>query len=153
MQLTRTDSRDTYFCQLAAALEEELKLRDGEAADERALINEIGYLPFVMVATVNDNPIACGAFHMLATDRVELKRMYVVPGFRRRNAATALLAALEQWAIELGFHRALLETGLNQPEAIAFYQRNGYKQIPLFGAYTNNENSICFEKILQPDTQ
>lgn len=150
MQLTRTDSRDTRFRQLAAALEEELWLRDGEAAKERAIVNEIGFLPNAIVATVEDEPIACGAFHMIKAGCMEIKRMYVLPAFRRRNAATAVLTALEQWATEMGFQRALLETGLNQPDAIAFYQRNGYQQIPLFGVYTSNDNSICFEKMLLP---
>jgi len=152
MQITRTDSRDTRFRQLAAALEDDLRLRDGEAANERALVNEIGFLPCAIVATVNHEPIACGAFHMLSADRMEIKRMFVVPAFRRRSAATIVLKAIEQWAIEMGFQRSLLETGLNQPEAIAFYQRNGYQQIPLFGAYIANENSICFEKKLDPKT-
>lgn len=43
----------------------------------------------------------------------------------------------------------LLETGNNQPEAIALYHKNGYTQIEPFGRYVGNSNSVCFEKKLK----
>jgi len=52
--------------------------------------------------------------------------------------------------IELGFSRCILETGYNQPEAIALYKKCGYQITENYGQYIGVKNSICFEKILQP---
>jgi putative acetyltransferase len=41
-----------------------------------------------------------------------------------------------------------LETGVLQPEAIAFYKRFGYDEIERFGIYVDCEQSICLEKSL-----
>jgi hypothetical protein len=43
-----------------------------------------------------------------------------------------------------------LETGSAQPEAIRFYRREGYRQIPLFGNYVGSEISVCFERVIPP---
>ncbi|CAG7606886.1 hypothetical protein PAESOLCIP111_00902 [Paenibacillus solanacearum] len=33
-----------------------------------------------------------------------------------------------------------------QPEAIRFYRKHGYKEIDRFGAYVDCEASLCYEK-------
>ena len=40
----------------------------------------------------------------------------------------------------------MLETGVNQPEAIALYLSEGFFPIPAFLAYVGNANSRCFAK-------
>jgi GNAT superfamily N-acetyltransferase len=86
---------------------------------------------------------------------MEIKRMYVRPGSRRKGIAFRVLNELEKWAGELSYRKTILETSLRQPEAIGLYKKNGYTLIPNFGQYTGFENSICFEKQLkaQPFTQ
>ncbi|HWF42890.1 MAG TPA: GNAT family N-acetyltransferase, partial [Acidothermaceae bacterium] len=71
-------------------------------------------------------PVACGGVRLVDTGVGELKRMYVVPGARRRGIARALLEHLEHEARRLGATRLRLETGLRQPEAIALYASAGY---------------------------
>jgi GNAT superfamily N-acetyltransferase len=93
-------------------------------------------------------PVACGGWRALDERSVEVKRMYVDASMRRRGVARALLAALEQSARERGFPVVLIETGDEQPEAVALYERAGYARIPPFGEYEGNEWSICFEKRL-----
>jgi putative acetyltransferase len=78
----------------------------------------------------------------------ELKRMFVAPEARGAGVATALLAAVETTARELGVARLVLETGPLQPEAIALYEKHGYASIPNFGPYINDPLSICFAKDL-----
>ena len=50
--------------------------------------------------------------------------MYVELDNRGRGIATAILKELESWALELGYTKLILETGINQPEAIALYQKS-----------------------------
>jgi GNAT superfamily N-acetyltransferase len=79
---------------------------------------------------------------------MEVKRMYVLPEARQRGIASLVLAALEEWAREMGYTWTVLETGNRQTEAVAMYDRNGYTRIPNYGQYIGVTNSICFGKQL-----
>ena len=59
-----------------------------------------------------------------------------------------VLKELENWTQESGFKNCILETSIKQPEAIAFYKKNLYEQIPNYGQYIGIENSVCFKKSL-----
>jgi GNAT superfamily N-acetyltransferase len=65
----------------------------------------------------------------------EIKRMYVGPGARRRGLARVVLAHLEQTARAAGADLIVLETGIEQPEAIALYKSSGYQPVEGFGHY------------------
>ena len=74
--------------------------------------------------------------------------MYVRPERRGTGAAQAVLDALEAHARATGWTHLRLETGVRQPEAIAFYTRAGYRPIPNFGPYAGEATSVCFERAL-----
>ncbi len=78
----------------------------------------------------------------------EFKRMYVADSARGRGFARMILSELERTAALCGRTRAVLETGLEQPEAIALYRSSGYTEIPGFGIYKDEETSRCFAKDL-----
>ncbi|GAB2882553.1 GNAT family N-acetyltransferase [Streptomyces deserti] len=78
----------------------------------------------------------------------ELKRMYVVREMRGRGLARRMLAALEENARVAGRTRMVLETGTEQPEAIALYSSSGYEPCAKFGYYRFYESSRCFAKAL-----
>ena len=42
----------------------------------------------------------------------------------------------------------MLETGEAQPDAVRFYEREGYTRIPNFGYYAESPISLCYEKRL-----
>ena len=67
---------------------------------------------------------------------------------RVAQRATAVLRALEEAAAERGWSTLRLETGTAQPDAIRFYQREGYREIPLYGVYVGSDLSICYERVL-----
>jgi GNAT superfamily N-acetyltransferase len=92
--------------------------------------------------------VACGAFKTFDADSVEVKRMYTREEFRGKGIASMLLENLEIWAKEMGYSKAVLETGKRQPDAIRLYQNRGYQVIPNYGQYVGIENSVCFEKKL-----
>ena len=77
---------------------------------------------------------------------VEVKRMFVRDTHRGLGLGRAVLAALEEIAIRRGYRTIRLETGGNQPEAIALYQGAGYRSIPCYGAHVADPLSRCFEK-------
>lgn len=147
-RLIRTDGANPTFQHLAAELEKELKIRDGEDHAFYAQLNKIDNIRYAIVAYENDQAAGCGAIRKYDDDSAEVKRMYVVENKRKNGIASLILNELEKWARELSFKRILLETGINQPEAVSFYKKHNYIIIPNFGKYINEENSICFEKKL-----
>jgi GNAT superfamily N-acetyltransferase len=100
----------------------------------------------VILAYDNEKPAGCGAIKEHAPNTMEIKRMYVLPAFRKKGIAETILSELEHWARELSYIRCILETGKRQPEAIGLYKKNGYHLIPNYGQYAEKDNSLCFEK-------
>ena len=78
----------------------------------------------------------------------EIKRMYVAPAARRRGFARSVLAHLERTAGEAGADVMVLETGIEQPEAIALYAAEGYRPVGKFGYYAWSPLSRCYGKPL-----
>jgi len=99
-----------------------------------------------LVAFIDDKPVACGALRPLDGDAVEVRRMFVVQGARRRGIAQAMLAELEKRAAAFGYQVMRLETGKRQASAMALYEKLGFRRIPTFGVYANDPVSVCFEK-------
>jgi len=147
--IQRTNSDNENFQALVTLLDQELKERDGEEHLFLAQLNKTDYLEYAIVAYDQDTPAGCGALRAYAPGVMEIKRMYVVSDKRGQGIASIVLLALEAWCKELNVTTCVLETGKNQPEAIALYKKNGYKQVPNFGQYVDVENSVCFEKSLK----
>jgi len=102
----------------------------------------------VLLAYENGMPVACGAFRPVNETTIEIKRMYTLPQNRSHGVGKRVLQELEHWAREQGFLVSILETGINQPEAIAAYVKSGYERIPKFPPYVDVKESICMQKIL-----
>lgn len=148
MTIKRTNADDPDFLVLAAALEVELKIRDGDDHAQYAALNKIDFLPHTVVAYIHNEPVGCGALRHYTDTAIEMKRVFVASAHRSKGIATAIISLLEEWAAELGYAECVLETGKNQPEAIQLYTKNGYQVIANFGIYISSENSICFQKHL-----
>lgn len=96
---------------------------------------------------VDGIPAAMGGWRRHGDD-AEIRRMYVRPQFQRRGLARVVLDKIESTALEAGFARVILETGLAQPEAIELYRSAGYDDIPAFGFYAEEELSVHLGKVL-----
>jgi putative acetyltransferase len=103
---------------------------------------------FLLARDVDGRAIGCGGLRELGDGVGEVKRMYVVPERRRGGVAAAVLAALEADALARGWTHLRLETGTEQPDAMAFYERQRYVRIPNFGHYTSSQLSVCYERAL-----
>jgi putative acetyltransferase len=108
-----------------------------------------------LVAHLHGHAVGCAALRPLPGHAGvgEIKRMYVAPEARRQGVGLALLAALENVGRQLSYDTLRLETGIRQPEAIALYERAGYRRIPPFGRYIGNPVSVCFEKVVPSKTR
>jgi GNAT superfamily N-acetyltransferase len=151
--IKRSDSTDPDFIELVKWLDADLAERDGSDHSFYAQFNKIHMIKHALIVYDNDVAVACGAIKEFSPGTMEVKRMYTIPAYRGKGMATRVLNELEKWAAGLGYDKCILETGKRQPEAIALYKKNGYKIIPNYGQYTGIENSVCFEKMLIPDSQ
>jgi GNAT superfamily N-acetyltransferase len=148
MILTRTNSNDPDFQKLVLELDKDLTSRYEERQAIYDQYNKVPDLQTVVVAYLNDVAVGCGAFKSFDRNSVEIKRMFVAVDQRGKGVASAILKELETWAAESGYSNAVLETGTKQYEAIAMYQKLGYKVIDNYGQYIGMDTSICMEKPL-----
>jgi GNAT superfamily N-acetyltransferase len=139
-----------------------------DSADARALIDELeahlvplypdesrhGYSVEKLIAQgvafyvvrKEGRPAACGGVQLYGTEYGELKRMYVRAEFRGQGLAKLLLDVLAAHARERAVTVLRLETGIHQREAIALYERSGFRSIPPFGEYRPDPLSRFYEK-------
>lgn len=149
IQLFRTNSSDIDFQNLVKELDNDLSIRDGEEHLFYSQFNKLDAIKHVIVVYDDDEPIGCGAIKIYSDKIVEIKRMYVTLEKRGNGIATMVLKELEKWSKELGCDRCILETGINQPEALHLYEKNNYQKISNYAQYQHIESSICFGKDLK----
>lgn len=148
MTTNRTDSSNTDFRNLVKLLDADLAVRNGDDHAFYDQFNKIDAIKNCIVIYIDKLPAACGAFKEFSEDTVEIKRMYTSPDFRKRGLATAIVKELESWARESGYSKAVLESSLEQNEALSVYEKSGYYRIPNYGQYVGVDKSVCYEKKL-----
>lgn len=147
IELKRTSSDDSDFNFLIGLLDEDLWRRYPKTQQNYTAHNIIKLNAKAVVAYDDEKPVGCGCFRETGDDTiVEIKRMYVLDAMRGKGIAKRMLRDLETWASELGADKAILETGIGQPEAISLYEKSGYCRIDNYGPYANNPDSICMAK-------
>ncbi|WP_028064780.1 GNAT family N-acetyltransferase [Solirubrobacter soli] len=134
----------------AAVLRDEL---EAYVIETYGFDNEPGVKPSVsdtaiFLVAVDEEPLGCAGLRLLDDGVAELKRMWVRPQARGRGVGRALIAAIEAEATARGVTTMRLETGFLQHEAVALYERVGYRPIACWGAYAGCEDSLCFERHL-----
>jgi DNA-binding MarR family transcriptional regulator/GNAT superfamily N-acetyltransferase len=101
---------------------------------------------FFVVATSDGEPVACGGVQRLPDGAAEVKRMWVHGDWRGAGLGARLLRHLEDLARTRGHTVVRLDTNDTLIEAIAMYERAGYRSIE---RYNDNEWARCwFEKRL-----
>ncbi len=133
---------------LRRAQRAELDARYGSDDHEPGGAPAAAEIDVFLVATRGGEALGCGALRRLDDRSAEVKRMYVSPASRGSGVATAILRALEAAAKQRGWSTVRLETGTAQPEAIRFYEREGYREIPLYGKYVGSPISKCYERVV-----
>jgi putative acetyltransferase len=147
-EIIRTTSDNPGFQNLTDELDTELCRIYNTKKEDYEEYNRITGLPTVVLVYENGVAIACGCFKQFDAGHIELKRMFVTPGFRGKGIASIMVEELENWGKELGYKTIILETGKGQPEAIALYRKLGYRDIPHFGEFPDESRSVCLGKEL-----
>jgi GNAT superfamily N-acetyltransferase len=138
------DPFDRIVVQLSREQQAELAKAEGGGHIPYALRHGIEFV----AGFVNGRPVACGALQPIGSEVGEIKRMYVRPAYRRQGLSRLILAALEERAVQRGYHTLRMETGARMTAALGLYRAAGYQPIPLYGEYVDNPHSVCFEKSL-----
>jgi putative acetyltransferase len=144
--IKRTTPENQDFQNLVVLLDIDLAIRDGDDHAFYAQFDTVDKINYVAVCYQDDVAVGCGAFKEYDPNTIEIKRMFVHPDSRGKGIASAVLKALETWAKEFNYNNFILETGKNNPNAIALYQKWGYEIIPNYDQYENIETSICLKK-------
>lgn len=77
-----------------------------------------------IVVTDRDFPVSTARMYPLDGSSVMIGRVVVLPEYRRQGIGSMTVLECEQWAAELGFTRAVLESRDNKT---AFYEQLGYE--------------------------
>ncbi len=143
---------DPVAVDLVERVQQEYVVRYG--GRDAAVVDPAEFSPpegLFLVAEVGGVPAGCGGWRVHDAGVVELKRMYVDPGFRRHGIARRLLAELEATAAAAGHGRLVLNSGGRQPEALALYARAGYTPVPGYGVYAESPEAVFLGKDLAGD--
>jgi GNAT superfamily N-acetyltransferase len=134
---------------LVEKVQEEYVARYG--GRDAAVVEPAEFLPplgLFLVAEVDGVPAGCGAWRALPEGPAEIKRVYVEPGFRRRGLAHVIVAELETSAAAAGHASVVLNTGREQPEALALYSDLGYEPVAGYGVYACAPGAVFLGKDL-----
>lgn len=148
LNIKKTTAKNGDFQKLVVLLDQDLAIRDGEDHNFYGQHNTLDKIKHVVVIYQDTLAIGCGAFKEFDSDTVEIKRMFVHPDFRGKGIASTVLNELELWANKLNYTSCILETGKNNPNAIALYRKLDYEIIPNYDQYENIETSVCLKKYL-----
>ena len=87
-----------------------------------------------LLATLNAEPVGCGAVKLHRDAPAEIKRVWVADAVRGLGIGRRMLSELERYAAERGWTAVRLDTNRNLTEAIGMYRSAGYRQIEPYNA-------------------
>ncbi|HEX3157015.1 MAG TPA: helix-turn-helix domain-containing GNAT family N-acetyltransferase [Gemmatimonadaceae bacterium] len=132
-----------YYAELAERFEDGFDPGRSIAAGDAEMRPPLGAF---LVASVDGEPVACGAVKTIAPGIGSLKRMWVADAARGLGFGRRMLAALEREARALGLTTIRLETNHALAEAIRLYRSSGYAEVAPFN--TDPYADHWFEKHL-----
>jgi GNAT superfamily N-acetyltransferase len=99
---------------------------DADAESAWRLIQRVGHPSAYVTAFISDRPAAVGR-SVADTGWAGVFDMATLPEARRRGAASAVLAALADWAISQRCSHMYLQVQRNNPDAVGLYRRAGFE--------------------------
>lgn len=135
---------DPEVHRLVHAMGVELSVRYGDGGLSPAEADDFAPPGTFLVVERDGAVVGCGGLRLLRPGVGEVKRMYVDPSARGRGAARQLLGALVAHARDRGLERLLLETGTEQPEAVALYESEGWTPVDAYGHYAHDPRTRCY---------
>ena len=144
IQFVGPESQD--FRQLAAQLDAYYYTLVGEIQNRYAEPNRPENMSALAVVYAENIPIAIGAWKQIDGQTAEIKRIYVLPAYRRRGVASRLIPALEDHAYAMGKRKFILETATTTDDSHKLYLSLGYKIADYYGSPAGEDNCLCFVK-------
>lgn len=120
-----------------------------QIADGYQDLHQLSQMAYAVICYDDEVPIGCGCYKIIDYQTVEIKRMYVVPKYRRHGIATKILSILEKKALSDGFVIAELETGKDMQDNIFMYEKCGYKLVENYGVFIGDDICVCMKKKLK----
>ena len=136
MVISPVAATDPGLRQLLAEQQAELASAPGGAVP-------VGGVEYV-AAYLDGHPVGCGGLCLVEPGVGEVRGMYVRPLYRGRGWSRLILAAIEEYAVENGYHTLRLEIGRALRVALALYASAGYSQV----GCPADADALCFEKAL-----
>lgn len=131
---------EAYFAEVGARIGDSGTF-DAAAAHTEDAARLVAPRGAFVVATSAGRPVACGGVQTLEPGVGEIKRMWVDDAWRGAGLGSRLLRHLEQVARELGHTALRLDTNGVLTEAIAMYDRSGYRRVE---RYNENPHATHF---------
>jgi len=132
-----------YFAELDRRFEQGFDPGQSIPAEDAEMVPPRGAF---LVASVEGEPVACGAVKTIGPGVGSLKRMWVAESARGLGLGRRTLAALENEARALGLTTLRLETNRALTTAVRLYRSAGYVEVPPFN--TDPYADHWFEKRL-----
>lgn len=140
---------DAEVQRLVAAVQDEYVRRYGGRDGAAVQADEFSPPDGVFLVGLLDGvPVATGGWRRIDDGTAEIKRMFVAQAARRRGLARVVLAELERAAASAGYRELVLNTGPEQPEAVALYEAAGYLPAAPFGHYACHPRALFYRKRL-----
>ncbi len=118
-----------YFDELAHRFDDGFDPARSISADDDELTPPAGLF---LIATLNAEPVGCGALKFHPGAPAEIKRMWVSRSARGLGLGRRLLAELEDRARARGVRVVRLETNRTLHEAVGLYRAAGYREVAAF---------------------
>ena len=144
IQFVSPESKD--FRTLAALLDDYYFTLVGDIQYQYAEPNRPENMSALVVAYDGELPVGCGAWKAVDGETAEIKRIYVLPQYRRNGVATALIRALESDVAQSGRKKLILETAVDTTSSHNLYFSLGYQLREYYGSPAGAENCLCFHK-------
>ena len=152
MELKFVNAKSPDFAMLAQKLDDYYFEVVGAVQNKYAECNKPHNFACLAVVYDDGQPVGCGCWKAIDPVTAELKRMYVLPEYRRKGVASMIVKAMEDHATATGCHKMILETARTTPESAAFYLALGYTEIENYDSPAGAEYSRCFDKVLSDGT-
>ncbi len=132
-----------HSIELMNELSEKLESITGDTGSSSFDIESFVAEKGVFIVIYEDNTaVGCGSLRRHDGKSCELKRMYS----RKRGIGRTLMTELIEKARYQGYSRMVLATRRVNAEAVNFYLRQGFAEIPPYGRYCSKPESICMAR-------
>jgi len=148
VELRFVEPQSPDYAMLAKKLDEYYFTLVGDVHLRYAEVNRPENMACRIVAYDGERPVACGCWKPIDEKAAEVKRIYVLPEYRRRGLASRIIDRLEGEIAAAGYTTAILETARTTEDSRELYLSLGYELIDYYGSPAGAENCLCFRKSL-----